>query len=144
MVLIVIVKRYQKNHLILWRESWLKTTTCSDKTTLVSKLINKRCHGNKHDKVIYEFDGLYVCRDCLVRNQTASVYEDKRGKHKNRPNKISEELKNFFTEIINNCKIEESHYTNTTKLKNAAIRLKKLTVAKFSNVKIPSKVWFTL
>jgi len=137
-----------------WRALWFNATTCAEKSALVGQLIGKRCHGYKLDKVIYEFYGLYVSRNCLVVNLGLSenalskyskqkTHEDNRGKHKNRANKIQ------------TCAIEESHYTKSINLANASIRLKdfknitelykhvkKIAVLKLPYINFPSKVWF--
>jgi len=64
---------------------------------------------------------------------------DGRGKHTNRPNKISEELIDFITAIINDMEVEQSHYSSTIKLKNAAVHLKKLADVHFhNNIKFPN------
>jgi len=83
------------------------------------------------------------------------THEDNRGKHKNRANKIPEDLINFLKETIKTCAIEESHYTKSINLANASIRLKdfknitelykhvkKIAVLKLPYINFPSKVWF--
>jgi len=83
-----------------WSDAWNKAKSNPEKQALVSKLICKRIHGAKVDRVIYEFNKLYVCRDCLVLKLGISEgslrkyskqenIEYKWGKHGNRINRIS-------------------------------------------------------
>jgi len=46
----------------------MKAVTTSDKTALISKLIGRRCIGDNMQRIKYQFEGKYVCRDCLVIN----------------------------------------------------------------------------
>jgi len=83
-----------------WTDEWNKAKSNSEKQALVAKLISKRIHCAKVDKVTFEFNKLYVCRDCLVlklgiSEGSLSKYskqgniEYKWGKHGNRINRIS-------------------------------------------------------
>jgi len=61
------------------------------KTALISKLIGKRRVGDKLERIKYQFEGKFICRDCLAINLGISentlstftklqVSEDGRGK----------------------------------------------------------------
>jgi len=92
----------------IFRASWKKAKTIAEKSSLISTLIGKRFHGPKRDSVEYEFNKLYISRDCLAiklgigertltKYSKQKIYADNRGRHKNRKHALILAIKKSHT-----------------------------------------------